>query len=77
VRAQKTKGEQAQLRVDPNLTPEELEAERQAEQEAIDEAEPLNEEELKEKEELRELGFDNWHKREFQSFIRGMELYGR
>ncbi|BGP31421.1 chromatin remodeling complex Adenosinetriphosphatase [Rhodotorula toruloides] len=73
----KTKGEQAQLRVDPNLTPEELEAERQAEQEAIDEAEPLNEEELKEKDELRELGFDNWHKREFQAFIRGMELYGR
>ena len=74
---QKTKGEQVTLRVDPNLTPEELEAERQAEQEAIDAAEPLTEEEKQEKEDLQVLGFNDWTKREFQAFIRGTEMYGR
>ncbi|GAA5825863.1 hypothetical protein JCM3770_003364 [Rhodotorula araucariae] len=73
----KTKGEQVALRVDPNLTPEELEAERQAEQEAIDAAEPLTEEEKQEKEELQGEGFNDWTKREFQAFIRGTEMYGR
>lgn len=65
------------LRVDPKLTEEELEAERAAEQEAIDTAEPLTEEEKAEKEELAAQGFNNWAKREFQSFIRGIETYGR
>lgn len=61
----------------PDMTPEQLEEERAAEQEAIDTAEPLTEEEEKEKEELKGLGFTDWAKREFQAFCRGIELYGR
>ncbi|BGP54869.1 chromatin remodeling complex Adenosinetriphosphatase [Rhodotorula sphaerocarpa] len=73
----KTKGEQAVLRVDPNTSAEELEAERQAEQEAIDNAEPLTTEEKEEKEALMGQGFTDWNKRDFMSFIRGCELWGR
>ncbi|KDE09578.1 hypothetical protein MVLG_00473 [Microbotryum lychnidis-dioicae p1A1 Lamole] len=65
------------LRDDPDASQEELEAERAAEQEAVDTAEPLTEEEKNEKEELAELGFSHWSKREFQQFIRGCENYGR
>ncbi|GAA6036132.1 hypothetical protein JCM8097_006631 [Rhodosporidiobolus ruineniae] len=73
----KQKGEKATLRVDENASAEELEAERQEEQDAIDNAEPLTEEEKAEKEELMQLGFVDWTKREFQAFVRGMEMYGR
>ncbi|GAA5994552.1 DNA translocase [Rhodotorula paludigena] len=74
----KTKGEQVAVRENvPDMTPEQLEEERAAEQEAIDTAEPLTEEEEKEKEELKGLGFTDWAKREFQAFCRGIELYGR
>ncbi|GAA5976220.1 hypothetical protein JCM11641_001086 [Rhodosporidiobolus odoratus] len=73
----KTKNLAAELRVDPKMSAEELEAERQTEQEAIDNAVELTEEEQKEKEELKDLGFSNWIKREFQGFVRGMEMYGR
>ncbi|KAI0049929.1 hypothetical protein FA95DRAFT_1514892 [Auriscalpium vulgare] len=57
-------------------TPEQLEAERLAAQEAIDEAEPLNEEELAEKEELVREGFEDWSRRDFQQFVRALETYG-
>ncbi|GAA5965649.1 hypothetical protein JCM21900_003048 [Sporobolomyces salmonicolor] len=73
----KQKGDEAPLRADPNLSPEELEEERAAEQAAIDNAEPLTEEEKAEKEALGELGFTEWSKREFTSFIRGCEIYGK
>lgn len=65
------------MRVDPNTSAEELEAERQAEQEAIDNAEPLTTEEKEEKEALMGQGFTDWNKRDFMSFIRGCELWGR
>jgi SWI/SNF-related matrix-associated actin-dependent regulator of chromatin subfamily A member 5 len=56
---------------------EEAEAERADEQAEIDGAEPLTEEEQAEKEELMKQGFNDWHKREYQGFIRGCEKYGR
>lgn len=65
------------LREDPKLSAEELEAERAAQQEAIDNAEPLTEDEEEEKEQLTAEGFANWTKREFQAFIRGSEVHGR
>ncbi|GAA6020666.1 hypothetical protein JCM10207_007817 [Rhodosporidiobolus poonsookiae] len=73
----KTKGEQVALREAADVPAEELEAERQEEQDAIDNAEPLNDEEKQEKEELTELGFNDWTKREYQQFIKGMETHGR
>ncbi|GAA6060422.1 hypothetical protein JCM10212_002190 [Sporobolomyces blumeae] len=75
--SRKEREEQVPLRSDPTMTPEQLEEERAAEQAAIDSAEPLTEEEKQEKEELSGLGFTDWNKRDFQSFIRGSELYGR
>ncbi|ORY89162.1 putative chromatin remodelling complex ATPase chain [Leucosporidium creatinivorum] len=65
------------LREDPKLSAEELEAERAAQQEAIDNAEPLTEDEEEEKEQLTAEGFATWTKREFQAFIRGSEVHGR
>lgn len=59
-----------------NITPEELEAEREAEQKKIDEAEPLTEEELALKEQLISEGFENWSKRDFQQFVRALESHG-
>ncbi|GAA5986339.1 hypothetical protein JCM10908_003710 [Rhodotorula pacifica] len=73
----KTHGEQAVLRVDANATPEELEAERAAEQEAIDNAEPLTAEEKEEKDSLLGQGFVDWNKRDYFAFVKGSELYGR
>ncbi|KAJ3074863.1 SWI/SNF- matrix-associated actin-dependent regulator of chromatin sub A member 5 [Podochytrium sp. JEL0797] len=40
-------------------------------------AEPLTEEELEEKAELLKQSFDHWNKKEFMSFIRANEKYGR
>lgn len=59
-----------------NATPEELEAERLAEQKLIDEAEPLTEEEQAEKEQLISEGFENWSKRDFQQFVKALESHG-
>merc|ERR1719429_79744 len=47
------------------------------EQRKIDEAEELTEEEQEEKEDLLTQGFTNWSKRDFNSFIRLHEKYGR
>ncbi|PWY99737.1 putative ISW2-ATPase component of a two subunit chromatin remodeling complex [Testicularia cyperi] len=58
-------------------TPEDVESERQREQAFIDTAEPLTEAEQEEKETLAHQGFSNWNRREFQSFVRGCERYGR
>ncbi|KAL4252780.1 SNF2/RAD54 helicase family protein [Abortiporus biennis] len=60
----------------PEDTPEKLEEERKAAQEVIDNAEPLTEEEQQEKEELIAQGFEDWSRRDFQQFIRGLENYG-
>ncbi|KAI1317954.1 hypothetical protein EDD11_007476 [Mortierella claussenii] len=60
-----------------NMTEEELEEQQQAEQALIDTAEPLSEEEATEKEELLQLGFENWSKRDFISFYKACEKYGR
>lgn len=40
-------------------------------------AEPLTEEETARKEELSRQGFDNWSKRDFQQFVKGIEAHGR
>ncbi|ORX54808.1 hypothetical protein BCR36DRAFT_282567, partial [Piromyces finnis] len=55
----------------------EKEKERKEEQKKIDEAEPLTEEEIAEKEKLLEQGFEKWGKRDFSSFIKLNEKYGR
>ncbi|EPS99425.1 hypothetical protein FOMPIDRAFT_161571 [Fomitopsis schrenkii] len=60
----------------PEDTPEKLEEERQAAQEFIDNAEPLTEKQLAEKEALIAQGFEDWSRRDFQQFIRGLETYG-
>lgn len=59
-----------------SATPEELEAEREAEQLKIDEAVPLTEEEQAEKEVLVTQGFENWSRRDFQQFVRALETHG-
>ncbi|KAH8104403.1 slide-domain-containing protein [Phellopilus nigrolimitatus] len=59
-----------------NVTPEELEAERDVEQKRIDEAEPLTEEEVAEKDELISQGFENWSRRDFQQFDGGFRTPG-
>ncbi|KAJ3067223.1 hypothetical protein HDU98_009590 [Podochytrium sp. JEL0797] len=56
---------------------EALEAERAEMQAKIDSAEPLTDEELEEKAELLKRSFDHWNKKEFMSFIRANEKYGR
>ena len=38
---------------------------------------PLTEEELQEREQLLEQGFSNWNRRDFTSFVRACERYGR
>jgi len=55
----------------------EKEKEREEEQKKIDEAEPLTEEEIAEKENLLGQGFEKWGKRDFTSFIKANEKYGR
>uniref|UniRef100_A0A452Y0T3 Chromatin-remodeling complex ATPase n=1 Tax=Aegilops tauschii subsp. strangulata TaxID=200361 RepID=A0A452Y0T3_AEGTS len=42
-----------------------------------EEVEPLNEEEQEEKEQLLEEGFSTWTRRDFNTFIRACEKYGR
>ncbi|KAK4047198.1 chromatin remodeling complex Adenosinetriphosphatase [Microbotryomycetes sp. JL221] len=68
---------QVPLREDPDMTAEDLEAERAQEQELVDNAEPLTAEEEVEKTELLNESFPNWTKREYQAFIRGCENWGR
>ncbi|EJC98571.1 uncharacterized protein FOMMEDRAFT_95786 [Fomitiporia mediterranea MF3/22] len=60
----------------PNLSPEELEEERAAEQAKIDDAIPLTQEEQEEKDELVAQGFENWNKRDYQAFVRALENHG-
>ncbi|GAA96867.1 uncharacterized protein L969DRAFT_94873 [Mixia osmundae IAM 14324] len=62
---------------DPSRTPEELEKERAEAQEIIDNAEPLTEQEALLKEGMGLEGFDSWHRKHFQGFIRGCEKAGR
>lgn len=62
--------------VTTGLSPEELEAERVAEQEKIDNAVPLTEEEQAEKEALSSTGFENWSRRDYQQFVRALENHG-
>ena len=73
----KQQGYTAIARVDKTMSAEELEQERLEEQADIDNAEPLNEEEVAEKESLMKEGFHDWHKREYQGFIRGCEKFGK
>ncbi|KAL8291369.1 hypothetical protein RQP46_002347 [Phenoliferia psychrophenolica] len=75
--AQRLAGVVAELEVDDQILPEDLEADREHQQFAIDNAEPLTEEEKEEKEALTAEGFPNWNKRHYQAFIRGCEMYGR
>jgi superfamily II DNA/RNA helicase len=62
---------------DNDLSPEVAKTQQAEEQRKIDEAEPLTEEEQTEKEHLLTLGFTNWTKKEFNSFIKANEKYGR
>lgn len=62
--------------VNTNLSPEELEEERAAEQSKIDDAVPLTEEEQQEKDELAAEGFESWSRRDFQQFVRALENHG-
>lgn len=62
---------------DAEKTEEDLEEQQQAEQALIDTAEPLTEEEVTEKEQLLEQGFENWSRRDFISFYKACEKYGR
>lgn len=39
-------------------------------------AEPLDDDETEEKERLIEEGFEDWSRRDFQQFVRGLESYG-
>ncbi|KAJ3264367.1 hypothetical protein HDU77_008671 [Chytriomyces hyalinus] len=61
----------------PEETDEFLEREREEEQAKIDAAEPLSEEELQVKAELLENSFDKWSKKDFMTFIRANEKFGR
>ncbi|EPQ30497.1 uncharacterized protein PFL1_02023 [Pseudozyma flocculosa PF-1] len=58
-------------------TADDVERERADEQAVIDAAEPLTEAEQEEKEQLAAEGFSEWTRRDFQSFIKGCERYGR
>ncbi|KAF9172315.1 hypothetical protein BGX21_003396 [Mortierella sp. AD011] len=60
-----------------NMTEEELEEQQQQEQALIDTAEPLTEEETTEKEDLMQAGFENWSKRDFISYYKACEKFGR
>ncbi|KAF9321074.1 hypothetical protein BG003_003837 [Podila horticola] len=60
-----------------NMTEEEIDEQQQHEQALIDTAEPLTEEEVAEKEQLLEQGFENWGRRDFTSFYKACEKYGR
>ncbi|KAJ3026064.1 UNVERIFIED_CONTAM: hypothetical protein HDU68_006238 [Siphonaria sp. JEL0065] len=83
----KEAGQQAVKRVpvpNPNAIPpvpedddEALEKERAEFQERIDNAEPLTEEEQQEKIELLKIAFEHWTRKDFMSFIRANEKYGR
>jgi hypothetical protein len=47
------------------------------EQQLIDQAEPLSDADLAEREQLLTQGFDSWSKRDYSSFIKAQEKYGR
>ena len=38
---------------------------------------PLTEEDIQERDQLLEQGFSNWNRRDFTSFVRACERYGR
>ena len=38
---------------------------------------PLTEDEIEHKEKLETQGFEDWSKRDFQQFVKGMEKHGR
>ena len=42
-----------------------------------DDPQTLTEEELQEREQLQEQGFSNWNRRDFTSFVRACERFGR
>ncbi|KAG8831498.1 hypothetical protein FRC17_003070 [Serendipita sp. 399] len=58
-------------------TPEQLEQQRQAEQHLIDTAQPLTEEEMEAKQGMATEGFENWSRRDYQQFVKGVERVGR
>ena len=76
-----------------NETPEDLEKERLAEQHLIDTgigltfsvgsglmtipAEPLDDEEMEIKQKAMAQGFENWSRRDYQQFIKGVERVGK
>ncbi|CAD6185953.1 unnamed protein product [Caenorhabditis auriculariae] len=60
-----------------NCPPKEAEKRQKEEQKLIDEALPLTDEEHLEKADLLTQGVTDWTKREFQTFVRGNEKYGR
>ncbi|KAG0362278.1 SNF2 family N-terminal domain-containing protein [Gamsiella multidivaricata] len=60
-----------------NMTEQELEEQQHREQALIDTAEPLTDEEVADKEELLQEGFENWSKRDFISFYKACEKFGR
>jgi len=56
---------------------EAIEAERTAEQDAVDNAEEFTDADAKELEGLLQLGFPLWTRREFQQFVKALEKHGR
>lgn len=43
----------------------------------IGDPQPLSEEDIQERDELLQQGFSNWNRRDFTSFVRACERYGR
>uniref|UniRef100_A0A7E4W0W4 SWI/SNF related, matrix associated, actin dependent regulator of chromatin, subfamily a, member 5 n=1 Tax=Panagrellus redivivus TaxID=6233 RepID=A0A7E4W0W4_PANRE len=60
-----------------DLTGKEAERAQKEEQKKIDEAEPPTEEEMAEREELLKQGLSNWSRKDFTSFVKASERYGR
>ena len=56
-------------------TTEQLEAEREREQELINTAIPLTEEEQEVKTKAMAEGFEDWTKRDYQQFVKGVEKH--
>lgn len=58
-------------------TEDQVVAEQQAEQQAVDAAEELTEAEVEEKEQLTSEGFQDWSRRDFTNFVKAAEKHGR
>ncbi|KAG8849580.1 hypothetical protein FRB91_009789 [Serendipita sp. 411] len=58
-------------------TPEQLEVQRQVEQQLIDTAQPLTEDEMERKQSMMAQGFENWSRRDYQQFVKGVERVGK